>query len=72
LRNFKQHRTAKALQGRHNADPFVISKPAADGSTVLTMEKLKDNAAKIPNICKHFAVPCMTLEEFMAAEGWQF
>src|SRR5467141_2643406 len=29
-------------------------------------------ASKIPNICKHFNVPCMTLEEFMAAEGWQF
>jgi hypothetical protein len=36
------------------------------------MEKLKPNAAKIPNICKHFGVPCMTLEEFMGAEDWQF
>jgi hypothetical protein len=36
------------------------------------MELLKPNAAKIPNICKHFKIPCMTLEEFMEAEGWQF
>jgi hypothetical protein len=62
----------KLYKGGHNADPFVIAKAATDGFTVVTMEKLKPNAAKIPNICKHFNVPCMTLEEFMAAEGWQF
>jgi hypothetical protein len=36
------------------------------------MELLKPHAAKIPNICQHFTVPCMTLEEFMEAEGWRF
>jgi Domain of unknown function (DUF4411) len=62
----------KLYKGGHNADPFIIAKAATDGLTVVTMEKLKPNAAKIPNICKHFNVPCMTLEEFMEAEGWQF
>jgi Domain of unknown function (DUF4411) len=62
----------KLLKGGRNADPFVIAKAATDGNTVVTMEMLKPNAAKIPNICKHFKVPCMTLEEFMEAEGWQF
>jgi len=36
------------------------------------MEQFKDKAAKIPNICRHFDVRCMTLEEFMQAEGWTF
>lgn len=50
----------------------MIAKAGADELTVVTMEKLKTGGAKIPNICKHFNVSCMTLEEFMAAEGWQF
>ncbi len=62
----------KLYKGGHNADPFVIAKAATEGLTVVTMEKLKPNAAKIPNICKHFDVKCLTLEEFMAAENWQF
>jgi Domain of unknown function (DUF4411) len=62
----------KLLKGGRNADPFVIAKAATDGKTVVTMELLKSNAAKIPNICKHFSIPCLTLEQFMEAEGWQF
>ncbi|MDX3967390.1 MAG: DUF4411 family protein [Bradyrhizobium sp.] len=62
----------KLLKGGRNADPFVIAKAATGGGTVVTMEVLKPNAAKIPNICKHFGVPCLTLEQFMEAEGWQF
>jgi hypothetical protein len=62
----------KFYRGGRNADPFVIAKAAVDGATVVTMEKLRPNAAKIPNICKHFGISCMTLEDFMAAEGWQF
>jgi Domain of unknown function (DUF4411) len=62
----------KLLKGGRNADPFVIAKAATDGKTVVTMELLKPNAAKIPNICKHFNIPCLTLEQFMETEGWQF
>jgi hypothetical protein len=62
----------KLLNGGRNADPFVIAKAATDKKTVVTMELLKPNAAKIPNICKHFGVPCVTLEQFMEAEKWQF
>ena len=62
----------KLLKGGRNADPFVIARAAVTGSTVVTMEQRKDNAAKIPNICEHFEIPCMTLEEFMQAEDWNF
>ncbi len=62
----------KLLKGGRNADPFVIAKAAVEGKTVVTMELLKPNAAKIPNICAQFGIKCMTLEEFMEAEGWEF
>lgn len=62
----------KLLKGGRNADPFVIAKAAVNGLTVVTMEQLRANAVKIPNICEHFQVPWMSLEDFMEAEGWQF
>jgi hypothetical protein len=62
----------KLLKGGLNADPFVIARAAVEKRRVVTMEKLKPHAAKIPNICQHFGIGCMTLEEFMEAENWQF
>ena len=62
----------KILQGGRNADPFVIATARVAGRKVVTGEKMKDNAAKIPSICKHFDIPCLTLEEFMESEGWEF
>jgi hypothetical protein len=62
----------KLLKGGKNADPFLIARAAAVEGTVVTMEKPKPNAAKIPNICRHFRVPCVDLEEFMVREGWEF
>jgi hypothetical protein len=62
----------KLLKGGRNADAFIIARAATEDRTVVTMELFKQNAAKIPNICRHFNVRCMTLEEFMEAEGWVF
>lgn len=62
----------KLLKGGRNADPFVIAKAAVEGRIVVTMEQLKPNATKIPNICQHFGVPCLSLEEFFEAESWEF
>ncbi len=62
----------KLLKGGKNADPFVIAKAAVEGHAVVSMELLKPHAAKIPNICQHFGIECLTLEEFMDAEGWEF
>lgn len=73
IQHFQQNiERQKLLKGGFIADPFVVAKAMSDGLTVVTMELIKPNAAKIPNICQHFNVPCLTLEEFMAAEGWQF
>jgi hypothetical protein len=62
----------KILKGGKNADAFLIARARVLGGTVVSMEKLRPNAARIPNICKHFSLPCLDLEEFMAKEGWQF
>jgi hypothetical protein len=62
----------KILKGGRNADPFVIAKAAVEGHTVVSMEILKPHAAKIPNICEHFGVRCLSLEQFMEEEDWAF
>ena len=60
------------LKGTPVADPFVIAAASIAKGTVVTQEKLKENAAKIPNVCKHFNVTCTDLEGFMTAQGWSF
>ncbi|MFT3734713.1 MAG: DUF4411 family protein [Rhodocyclaceae bacterium] len=69
------------LKGNPVADPFVIACAQAHKATVVTeegwlrpSEKLtpKANAAKIPNVCAHFGIPCIDLEEFMQQQGWAF
>ena len=73
VQHFQQNiERRKLLRGGRNADPFVIAKAAVTERTVVTMEQRQPNAVKIPNICDHFGIPCMTLEEFMETEGWEF
>jgi hypothetical protein len=62
----------KLLRGGKVADPFVIARAACENRTVVTVEVMKPNAVKIPNICAHFGVKCVSLPEFMEAEGWTF
>jgi hypothetical protein len=62
----------KILKGGKNADPFLIARAACIKGIVLTMEHLQPHAAKIPNICDHFNVPCVDLEQFMQIEKWTF
>lgn len=47
-------------------------KAAVEGCAVVTVEQFKENGAKIPNICGHFGIECLSLEGFMEREGWQF
>lgn len=62
----------KRLKGGSVADPFVIARAKILDFQVVTTEAFKDNSAKIPNVCKHFSIPCINLEEFMQKEGWTF
>jgi hypothetical protein len=73
VQHFQQNiERQKLLKGGRNADPFIIAKAAVTQCTVVTMEQFRPNAVKIPNICGHFGIPCMTLENFMESEGWEF
>ena len=65
----------KLLKGGKNADPFVIARAKILSATVVTLESESEQntkSAKIPNICKHFKIPCISLEEFMKRENWSF
>ncbi|HNX31163.1 MAG TPA: DUF4411 family protein [Holophaga sp.] len=73
--------TQQRLKGMPVADPFVIACAKQNKGTVVTEEgwlrpsdKLvpKPNAAKIPNVCSHFKIPCIDLEEFMHQQKWAF
>lgn len=60
------------LIGNPVADPFVIASAKHNNGCVVTMEQYKPNAAKIPNVCKHYGIECTNIEGFMEREGWTF
>jgi hypothetical protein len=60
---------AALLKGKAVADPFLVASALVRTATVVTEELEKPNAAKVPNVCKHFGVPFMTLEEMMTQEN---
>lgn len=73
IRHFQMMiRKQERLKGKPVADPFVIAKARIENATVVTQEHRKENAAKIPNVCDHFQISCMNLEEFMQKENWVF
>jgi len=73
VRNFQYNlEKKKLLKGGHFADPFIVAKANAVNGIVVTEEKFKENAAKIPNICEHFRIECINLEGFLLEEDWSF
>ena len=60
------------LRGTPVADPFVIACAKTRKGTVVTEEKYKPQAPKIPNICEHFGIPCIDLEQLMQQQKWEF
>ncbi len=60
------------LTGKPEADPFVIAKAMVEESMVVTMERFKPNAPKMPNICQHFGVAYLDLLGFFRNEQWKF
>ena len=65
-------RKQERLKGKPVADPFVIARAKILNACVVTQEKKTENAAKIPNVCDHFGIPCINLEVFMEKENWTF
>ena len=62
----------KLLNGGKNADPFVIAKAYAINGKVVTLEKKTKTGTKIPDICGHFDIECILLEQFMEEQQWTF
>lgn len=65
-------RVKQRLTNARVADPFIIAAARVRGCCVVTEEALKPNAAKIPNVCEHFAVDWCDFEGLMTREGWSF
>ncbi|AEA62844.1 PIN domain-containing protein [Burkholderia gladioli] len=71
----------QSLKGMPVADPFLIECAKVRDGTLVTEEGWarpggplmpKQHAAKIPNVCAHFRIPCIDLEEFMHQQDWRF
>lgn len=60
------------LRGSPVADPFIIASAYLREGCVVTEEAYKPNAARIPNVCEHFGVRCVSLEQLMEEKGWAF
>jgi len=58
---------------RNAADPFVIGLAMARSGAVVTQETpgKSRNRPRIPDACKEVDVPCMTLADFVDAQGWK-
>ncbi len=81
IRKFQQLISKKnQLMGWPGADPFIIAKASVIGGAVVTGElPIKRNRAgkiqgkpKIPDVCAHFGIPCITPKKFMEEQNWQF
>lgn len=62
----------KRLKGAAVADPWVIARAACIGATVVAEESRDTTKVRIPKVCNHFNVPCVSLQGLMAKEGWHF
>lgn len=60
------------LTSKPIADPFVIAAGRVKGACIVTEEAKNDTAIRIPNICEHYRIECISLEELMEREGWAF
>ncbi len=59
---------------RSGADPFVIALAMANQGTVVSEETASGNIDKprIPDVCAAIGVPCLTLMDYIEAQGWTF
>jgi hypothetical protein len=56
------------LKGLPVADPFIVAAAKHKNAHVLTEEKYKKNAARIPNVCEKLEVPCINMQTFLIQE----
>lgn len=71
----RHHNPAKPHKGINNADPFVIAMAIVSGRdwTVVADEHPGTaESRKIPYVCGQEGVVCITFQQLIKAEGWQF
>lgn len=54
-----------------DADPFVIALARTDGCSVVTSEQ-PGNGPKIPDVCDHYKIECLSLVELFRQENWEY
>lgn len=65
-------RSKQILKGTPVADPFLIASAQVKWATIVTEESYKENAARIPTLCRDIGIDCMNLNGFMIEKGWRF
>lgn len=66
-------RRKSILKGLAVADPFLIASGIHNKACVVTQESNdKNDAARIPNVCKDYGVKCINLEGFLEEIGIEF
>ena len=60
------------LKSNPVADPFIVAAAKIRNGCVITEEKYKKGAAKIPNICEHFNVKWNNIQGLMKEENWNY
>jgi len=56
------------LKGLPVADPFIVAAAKTKNAHVVTEEKYKRNAARIPNVCEELNVSCINIQSFLKKE----
>ncbi len=54
------------------ADPWVIARAMWLQGCVVNEESTKPNVLRIPQVCAHFGLSCVNLEEMMNQEGLKY
>lgn len=65
-------RLVDTVRGRSAADPWVIALAKVKGYTVVSQERKAPRKIKIPDVCEHYGIDCVTLVEFIRHEQWTF
>jgi replicative DNA helicase len=60
------------LKGLPVADPFIVASAKVKNACVVTQEKYKKHAARIPNVCEKHDVPCIKIQTFLKQQKLKF
>lgn len=70
IRELIKHKSI--IDGKPVADPFLIASAKINNAIVITEERYKRGAARIPNICEKYEIDCINIEKFLLLEDLKF